>query len=361
MKIFKILILTVLITSCSNRLDGILPTARSLTESVYSSVTIQPDSMYQAYAIVAGILEANMVEEGDTVSIGDPLVQIINSTSKLNAQTAKLALDLARENYNGKATILMGIQDQINTAILKYKNDSLNYFRQKKLWEQNIGSRIDYDTKKLNYDLASNNLLTLNNNYQRTKNELQTLVKQSENNYRAALIGSKDFTVKSKINGKVYALYKEPGEIVSSMDPLVSIGSASDFLVEMLVDEVDIVKIKVGQNVLIHLDAYYGEVFNGVVSKIYPEKDQRNQTFKIEAVFIKPPQVLYPGLSGEANIVISKKESVLVIPKAYLIDGNKVITNEGLVTVTLGIQNMKDIEVQSGLTGDTYIYKPSND
>ncbi|WP_242134751.1 efflux RND transporter periplasmic adaptor subunit [Aestuariivivens marinum] len=358
MKIFQILGVIALIASCSNKRDGILPVVKSLTESVYSSVTIQPDSMYQAYAIVAGILEANMVEEGDAVSIGDQLVQIINSTPKLNAQTAKLALDLARENYNGKATVLKGIQNQINTAILKYKNDSLNYFRQKKLWEQNIGSKIDYDTKKLNYDLASNNLLTLKNNYQRTKNELQTVVKQSENNYRAALIGSKDFTVKSKINGKVYALYKEPGEIVNSMDPLVSIGSASDFLVEMLVDEVDIVKIKVGQNVLIHLDAYHGEVFNGVVSKIYPEKDLRNQTFKIEAVFIKPPEVLYPGLSGEANIVISKKENVLAIPKAYLINGNKVITNKGIVTVALGIQNMEYVEVQSGLTDSTYIYKP---
>ena len=40
------------------------------------------------------------------------------------------------------------------------------------------------------------------------------------------------------------------------------------------------------------------------------------------------PNVLYPGLSGEANIIIAKKENVLTIPKEYLIDGNKVKTDK---------------------------------
>ncbi|MBT8320705.1 MAG: efflux transporter periplasmic adaptor subunit, partial [Eudoraea sp.] len=35
------------------------PTRTKLTESVYSSVTVQPDSLYQVYAAVGGILEKN--------------------------------------------------------------------------------------------------------------------------------------------------------------------------------------------------------------------------------------------------------------------------------------------------------------
>jgi multidrug efflux pump subunit AcrA (membrane-fusion protein) len=201
-------------------------------------------------------------------------------------------------------------------------------------------------------------VLTLQNNYERTKNELLTAVKQSENNYRTALISTKDFTVKSKINGKVYALYKEPGEIVNTMEPLASIGSVNNFVIDMLVDEVDIVRIKIGQDVLIHLDAYNGKIFKGNVSKIYPKKDERNQTFKIQAVFENPPEVLYPGLSGEANIVIDKKDSVLTIPKNYLIDDNKVETDIGLVTIITGLQDMEYIEVIEGIDKDTYIYKP---
>jgi multidrug efflux pump subunit AcrA (membrane-fusion protein) len=172
------------------------------------------------------------------------------------------------------------------------------------------------------------------------------------------LISTKDFTVKSKINGKVYALYKEPGEIVNTMEPLASIGSVNNFVIDMLVDEVDIVRIKIGQDVLIHLDAYNGKIFKGNVSKIYPKKDERNQTFKIQAVFENPPEVLYPGLSGEANIVIDKKDSVLTIPKNYLIDDNKVETDIGLVTIITGLQDMEYIEVIEGIDKDTYIYKP---
>lgn len=356
----RMLFLSVLfiITSCSKKKDRILPTQKPLTESVYSSVTIQPDSSYQAYAIVSGILDANLVEEGDVVLKDQAIIQIINNTPKLNAQSAKLALELAKENYKGKAAVLSGILDQIHAANLKFKNDSINYFRQKNLWEQKIGSKLEYDTKKLNYELSKNNLQTLQNNYERTKNELQTAVKQSENKYQTALISTKDFTVKSKIDGKVYALYKEPGEIVNTMEPLAAIGSASNFIIEMLVDEVDIVNIKLNQDVLIHLDAYNNTVFKGKVSKIYPTKEERNQTFKVEAEFDKQPEVLYPGLSGEANIIIATKEHVLTIPKDYLIEGDKVETDKGIIKVKTGLQNLEYVEITDGITENTYIYKP---
>jgi HlyD family secretion protein len=142
---------------------------------------------------------------------------------------------------------------------------------------------------------------------------------------------------------------------------LASIGSANNFIIELLVDEVDIVRISKNQEVIITLDAYNGAVFNGKISKIYPKKDERNQTFKVEAVFNNPPKVLYPGLSGEANIIIAKKENVLTIPKEYLIENNKVKTDDGIITISTGLQNMEYIEVLSGITKNTSIYKPNND
>ena len=358
MKSIRFLLIPFVLLSCSKEQDKILPTERSLVESVYSSVTIQPDSLYQAHAIVAGILDNNLVEEGDIVSYNQALAQIINNAPKLNTQNAKFALDLAKENYTGNAAILNGIEEEIAASKLKYKNDSINYFRQKNLWEKNIGSKAQFDAKKLSYELALNNLSLLQSKYDRTKNELITSVKQAQNIYKASLITTKDFTVKSKMNGKVYALYKEPGEIISTMEPLASIGSASSFIIEMLVDEVDIIQIKIGQEVLVNLDAYNGMVFKAKVSKIYPQKDERNQTFKVEAIFANAPDVLYPGLSGEANIIIAKKDNILTIPKAYVIEDNKVKTADGLVPIKTGLQNMEYIEVLSGITKDTYIYNP---
>lgn len=357
-KINHHILIFLLFASCSKEKDKILPTERPLTESVYSSVTIQPDSMYQVYSAVAGIVESNLVEEGDLVFKDDPLIQIINQTPKLNTQNARLSLDLAKANYDGRAAILSGIQEEIASATLKNKNDSINFFRQKNLWNQKIGSKADYDTKKLTYDLSRSNLTLLKSKYERTKNELRTAVKQAQNSYQASLINTKDFTIKSKINGKVYALNKEPGEIVTTMEPLASVGSTTNFVVELLVDEVDIVRIKQGQEIVVTLDAYNAQVFTGRVSKIYPKKDERNQTFKIEAQFNDKPEVLYPGLSGEANIIIAQKDKTLTIPREYLTEENQVRTDDGLMPVTLGLKNMEYVEILSGLTKNTYIYKP---
>ncbi len=361
MRIISVVITCLVLISCSKKEDKILPKETHLVESVYSSVTIQPDSLYQVYAIVSGILDQNLVTEGDFIKKDTPILKIINNTPILNTQNAKLALDLALENYSGSTTVLNGLKDDIETATLRYKNDSINFYRQKNLWNQKIGSKVEYDTKKLNFEISANNLRTLKNNYSRTKNELITAFKQAQNNYQTSLINTKDFTIKSKINGKIYALYKEPGEIVTTMEPLASIGSATNFIIEMLVDEVDIVRISENQEVIITLDAYNDDVFKGRVSKIYPKKDDRNQTFKIEAIFNKAPKILYPGLSGEANIIIAKKDNVLTIPKTYLIDNNKVKTDEGVITIETGLQNLELIEVRSGITKNTYIYKPEND
>jgi multidrug efflux pump subunit AcrA (membrane-fusion protein) len=344
--------------ACTNSQDKIQPKIQNLTESVYSSVTIQPDSLYQAYAIVAGILDKNFVEEGDEVYMGDAIAQITNNTPLLQSQNAKLSLDLAKENYMGSAAVLSGIKDEMKAANMKYKNDSINYFRQKNLWNQKIGSKAEYDTKKLNYELSQNNVIQLQNKYNQAKNQLNTSFKQAQNNYQTSVLNTKDFTIKSKINGKVYALYKEPGELVNTMEPIATIGSSSIFAVELLVDEVDIVRISLNQEVLITLDAYSNEVFKAKISKIYPKKDERNQTFKVEALFVNPPSVLYPGLSGEANIMISKKENALVIPKSYLIENNKVKTDDGLVTILKGLENLEFVEVLDGITKDTFIYKP---
>ncbi|MCA0133391.1 efflux RND transporter periplasmic adaptor subunit [Winogradskyella alexanderae] len=359
MRLFYLLVIAILICSCSNSKEHITPTKRSITESVYASITVQPDSLYQVHSIVSGILQQNLVEEGNLVNKEQPILQIINNSPKLNTENNKLAADLAYENYKGEATILNDINNEIIAAELKYKDDSINYFRQLNLWKQNIGSKAQYDSKKLNYQLSLNTLHLLKDKYKRTEHELRVQLQQAENNYKTSLITSEDFTIGSKINGKVYALYKEPGEIVTTVEPLASIGSSDNFVIEMLIDEVDIVNINPKQEVLVTLDAYENNVFEALITKIYPKKDIRNQTFLVEAIFKDPPKKLYPGLSGEANVIIAKHEDVLTIPKSYLVEDNKVSTDNGLIAIEIGLQNIEFIEVISGISEDTKIYKPN--
>ena len=343
--------------ACKSKEEKIKPEITNLTESVYSSVTLQPDSLYEVYAAVNGILDHFFVEEGESVKIGSPIAQIINTMPKLNAENAKIALDLAKQNASRNSAILSGITDEIKNARLKLKNDSINFERQKSLWNQNIGSKAEYDAKKLIFETSQTAVKMLQDKFARTQYELNSALNQATIQYQTAQTSTKDFTVNSKINGTVYSKNKNQGELVSAQMPIATIGSANQYTIEMLIDEVDITKIKVGQTILVTLDAYKKMVFEAKVSKIYPSKNERTQTFKVEGLFVNRPEILYPGLSGEANIVINTKKNVLSIPNEYLTEDNKVKTDKGLIPVTTGLQSMERTEIREGLTENTYIYK----
>lgn len=340
---------------CNDDTNAINAQYAPLTESVYSSVTIQPADHYEVYASVNGILDKTLVEEGMVVQRGQTLFKIRNTAPALNVQNAKVAMAQAKQNASNRSSVLGSIQDEISTARLNVKNARQNYERQKKLWQQDIGTRAEYDARKLAYESAQNQLSMLNNKLSRTKSDVNTALKQAKIQYQSANSNATDFTIKSKILGKVYSITKEQGEIVTPQMPIATLGSADNFIIEMLIDEVDITKIQSGQKVIISLDAYSKKVFEATISKIYPSKNERTQTFLIEGTFVEKPARLYPGLSGEANIIISEKEKVLSLPREFVNDKNEVNTPDGLVKVETGLASMDRIEIISGIDTTTQI------
>ena len=352
-----VLLVLVVLYSCKSKKESIRAKYTPLTEAVYSSATVQPEDKYEVYAAVNGILESVLVEEGNTVNRGQILFKIKNTAPQLNVQNSKVALSQARQNASNNSSILGAISDEISNAQLNLKNSKRNYERQKKLWRQDIGTRAEYDAKKLAYESAQNQLSMLRSKYSRTKSELNTALKQANIQYRSASSNATDFTIKSRIQGKVYSINKEQGEIVSPQMPLAVLGNADDFIIEMLIDEVDITKILPEQKIIISLDAYDNEVFEAKISKIYPAKNERTQTFKVEGTFIEKPARLFPGLSGEANIIISEKDKVLSLPREYVNKNNEVNTEDGLVKVKTGLSSMDRVEIVSGIDTTTKILK----
>lgn len=354
--IFYNVVLLLLISCGQNNNTEIKPVKQDITESVYSSVTIQPDSLYNVYSVATGILEKTFIEEGDSVVFGQNLFQITNNNPKLSSENARLTMQIAKENFSGEHAVLEDLKNEIKLAELKCKNDSSVFQRQKNLWTQKIGSQAEFDAKKLQFETSNQTLKTLKNRYLRTENELKQQVQQATNNYESTLYLSKDYTIQSKISGKVYSIYKNIGELISAQQPLAMIGSNSKFIAELLVDEVDIARISLQQKVLITLDAYQNQLFEATITKIYPQKNDRSQTFKLEAEFIKAPTNLYPGLSGEGNIIISTKKNALVIPKIYLNKDQTINTDKGLIKVETGMESLDKIEILSGLDENTPIY-----
>ena len=357
-KYYLAILIMFFFVSCANEQEKIYPEKRTIVESVYASTTVQPDSLYLAYSTVLGILDKNLVEEGDLVHKGDPILQITNTNPTLTKENAKLEYELAKENYSGNTAILIEMMDDIDAAKIQLHNDSINYIRQEKLWDQNIGSQAEYDTRKMTFELSQKKVTSLLSKYERTKNELETRFGQAKNTFQFAMTSTGDYTIRSMISGKVYALYKNKGELVNTMEPVASVGHSDNFILELVVDEVDIVKLSLNQQIFVTLDAYPNQVFNAQLTKIYPQKEERNQTFKVEAKFNEPPSKLYAGLAGEANIVVAEKEDALTIPKEYLLPGNKVQTENEIIVVEVGLENLEFIEIVNGIDENTTILKP---
>ena len=119
------------------------------------------------------------------------------------------------------------------------------------------------------------------------------------------------------------------------------------------------VRVTIGQKVVVTLDSYKGKVFEAIVDKIYPIMNERSRTFKIEAHFVDAPTKLYPNLTAEANIIIQIKKEVLTIPKSYLLDENFVLVNKDEKRkVKIGLSDYQNVEILEGLQANESIYRP---
>jgi len=351
--------LNLIIFSCKNVEEPIQPEAITFTESVYASLSVQPEEWYQVHAAVNGIIKEVLVKEGDVLQKQAPLIQINKTNPELNLRNARLAMDLAKRNYEGRSNLLNELEDEIAIALLRLKNDSINFAKQRNLWEKKIGTQNAYEAKELAYLTSKSNHELLVNRLKRTEQDLLTLWEEARNNYQNAQSNAADYTIRSRINGQVYEVLKEPGEMVSPQEPIAILGSATRFVIQMDIDEVDITRIENGQGVAVSLEAYPDQVFDAFISRIYPSKNMLNQTFRVEASFVKAPGKLFAGLSGEANIIIKVKENALVIPRTYLTSTNEVKTDEGLVQVETGLRSLDKVEILTGIDKTTNLYLPT--
>ena len=351
------LIFILIFFSCNNNPEKTKPVLENITESVYASGIIKTKNQYQVFSTVNGIINKILVTENDLVKTGTPLLLVSNETSKISRENALLAANYAKLNTNQEK--LADLQNSIVFAQSKYNNDSSIFKRQQNLWNQNIGSKFDLEQKELAYKNSRSALESAKLKYKDLLKQLKFNARQAQNNLAISKKNESDFIIKSEIDGKVYSLYKQPGEMVNPQTALALIGDSEIFLLELQVDEYDIAKIKEGQRVLVSMDSYKGKVFEAKVSKIYPIMNEHSKSFSVEAVFVIQPPVLYPNLTVEANVIIQAKEKALLIPRSYLINDSLVlIARNKMKVVSTGLKDYQKVEIIKGLDANDIIYKP---
>ena len=343
--------------SCLGREDQMMVSLGAVTESVYASGVIKASNQYQVFSTVSGLVQKKYVKEGDSVSRNMPLLRIGGQTTLLNQQSALLALRYDQQKTVGEA--LKDLKIQIDFAKSKMENDSLLFQRQKNIWKAFSGTLNDLEQRELS---SKNSVATYHSLLLKYK-DLQKQLKYNEDhsikNLEITNALADEYVIRSEINGIVYDLFKEQGELVTPQNPVAVIGDVNSFLIELQVDENDISKIKIGQQVFITMDSYKGALFTARVSRIRPLMNEATRSFMVEAIFLAKPKVLYPNLTAEANILIHTKQNVLTIPRSFVLEEKYVIlANHQQREIKTGLKDYERVEVISGLKSGDIILKP---
>lgn len=358
MKQFLFIGLLLTLFSCKQKVETTSPVVQSITESVYASGKVKSKNQYEAYPAVAGIVRQVHVKEGDQVRKGDPLLSLVNESAQLNTENAQIAAQYLSVNANTEK--LQEASANINFAREKLQNDSLQVQRQRQLWENGIGTRFELEQREMAVKNSTTAYRSAVLRYQQLKDQLSFTEKQARKNLQISTTMTSDYTIRAKQDGRVYSLSREVGEVVSPQVPVAVVGSPDDFLLVLQVDEYDLSKVELGQKVLVGLDSYKGQAYEAVVTKIEPIVNERNRSITIEAVFTKAPPRLYPNLSVEANVLIRAKDSVITIPRSYLVDETFFLLKDGEKRkVEVGLKDYQKAEIISGLRKDDVIKKPA--
>lgn len=358
---FLIASITVLLISCQKKRETARPQLRSLTESVYASGNILPDNEYKLYALADGYLTKILVNEGDTIRAGQVLFAIESDQQNIRVGNARTNYETARANAAASSPVLAELEASLQSARAKMQQDSINYTRYKNLWDNNATARIEFDRASLAYRTSKNDYQAFLSRLKRTRTQLQNDLANARSQYELSAVEKGNYQLTSRINGRVYEVYKEPGELVRRGEAVALLGDQGKVYLRLSVDELDVEKVKPGQSVLVKLDSYPDKVWKATITKVYPMLNTRDRTFRVDAHFAEtvPPQ--YSGLTAEANVIVRQNPKALAIPKSFLVGKDSVMIEKNgdvqKIRIQKGVENMEYVEVMAGIDTGTVLVK----
>ena len=179
-----------------------------------------------------------------------------------------------------------------------------------------------------------------------------------------ARIALDDTSVRSPIAGTVISRLAEVGQVITS--PTSAVGGGT-LLMEMadlnkvrvraLIDEIDIGKITIGQEVTLKVSAYRDKRFTGVVSKIEPMSkiDQNVTTFPVLIDIENTDNLLLIGMNTDVEIEILNEEVALALPAGSLRTRKDIVSVASLLGIKQAdLDTFLSKKVQ-GENFDTYI------
>ncbi len=229
------------------------------------------------YPEYSGLLTRVYVKEGDRVSKGQVLAKI--DDGGLSSQLAQI---------------------EAQAALAK-----TTFERQKRLWEQNIGSEIQYLETKTTYEAAQNSV-----------NQLKSQLGKT--------------TVRAPFSGVIDEVISDQGQVVSpGQNQLFRLVNLDNMYIQASVPENYLNKIKTGTSVIVEIEAI-GKQFEGKVRQVGNFINPNNRTFQIEVAIPNEEGLVKPNLIATVKLNDYSAENAVIIPENTI---QKNSTGESLVYI----------------------------
>ncbi|MDA0685323.1 MAG: efflux RND transporter periplasmic adaptor subunit [Bacteroidetes bacterium] len=359
-------------------------TRRDITELVSVSGKIQPEFEVKISADVSGEIIELAVAEGDTVRQGQLLLRI-------NPELYETTLNQLRANLDNAMAGMAASEAQLEKAKANVLQQNANAKRLKPLFEAGAISLQEWENAQLQQTLAKSDALAAEKNALGSQYNVKSLQARLEEGRRN--LGRT--SIYAPTAGVVTQLSAEKGERVVGTQQMTGteimrISNLDRMEVQVNINENDIVRVRVGNEADVRVDAYPGKTFKGKVVEVAnsarfnaatPMNDQSSNF--IVKVQLDPASyqdlqtqgqlVVFPGMTATVDIHTRTSSQALSIPISALCTrsfGDSISSGQSVFvlsdgkavikSIEVGVQDLDYYEVLSGLKeGDVVISGPT--
>ncbi|MBP9792996.1 MAG: efflux RND transporter periplasmic adaptor subunit [Flavobacterium sp.] len=319
------------------KIDAALAAANSKADEALVEIITVKDTTFSHYLEIQGNVDTNQ-----NILIQPEMPGTLVSLNVKAGQSVQTGQILGKVDDGGMSQQLASIQTQYELAKTTFE-------RQKRLWDQKIGSEIQYLQ-------AQTQMISLSKSVNQMKAQIAKTL------------------IKAPFNGVVDEVFVERGQVVAaSPQGLMRIVNLNQMYVSTAVPESYVGKVKVGTSVQAAITSI-GKEYQGKIRQIAKTINSANRSFGIEVSVPNPEGLLRPNQVAKLKIVDYTKASAIVVPTTIIqqdADGSKFVYIVSEAKANAGVakkamikvgQNANSVtEILSGLRkGDIIITEGAN-
>lgn len=337
-----------------------------------NSIEIQGPSNARAVQIWQ-LKIAKLIPEGTVVKAGDFVAELDKSELMGKIREAELGIQKAESQYTqtklDTTLTLTGARDELTN--LQYALEERKLAKEQAIYEAPSVQRqaeIDYEKAERSYKQAKINYHTKVQQAVAKMNSVGTDLAKEQQKMNVLVAILDDFTIKAPADGMVIygkewnGRKKVVGSTISAWDPVVAtLPDLSVMESVTYINEVDIQKIKKGQEVHLTLDAVTDKKLKGRVAEVANIGEQRpnsdSKVFEVKVVIDTKDTTLRPAMTTGNDIITATVENALFVPLeaihsddgftyVFKAQGASVVKQE----VKIGLMNDNEAIVEEGLT-----------